>query len=116
MQRERRNVALAYLSALQAELQRLLRTARIVAALSPAVAGGQELERVVLTWNFLWRYRVIRLSVWAGFTPLPQISDLSDLLSGYSVRLEETMRKLAERAAMVAEMVSSPDRRRIDPI
>ncbi len=116
MQRERRNVALAYLSALQAELQRLLRTARIVAALSPAVAGGQDLERVVLTWNFLWRYRVIRLSVWAGFTPLPQISDLSDLLSGYSVRLEETMRKLAERAAMVAEMVSSPDRRRIDPI
>jgi len=116
MQRERRNVALAYLSALQAELQRLLRTARIVAALSPAVAGGQELERVVLTWNFLWRYRVIRLSVWAGFTPLPQISDLSDLLSGYSVRLEETMRKLAERAAMVAEMVSSLDRRRIDPI
>ena len=116
MQRERRNVALAYLSALQAELQRLLRTARIVAALSPAVAGGQELERVVLTWNFLWRYRVIRLSVWAGFTPLPQISDLSDLLSGYSVRLEETMRKLAERAAMVAEMVSSPDPRRIDPI
>jgi hypothetical protein len=116
MQRERRNVALAYLSALQAELQRLLRTARIVAALSPAVAGGQELERVVLTWNFLWRYRVIRLSVWAGFTPLPQISDLSDLLSGYSVRLEETIRKLAERAAMVAEMVSSPDRRRIDPI
>src|SRR5947208_13570149 len=71
MKRERRNVALAYLSALQAELQRLLRTARIVAALSPAVAGGQELERVVLTWNFLWPYRVIRLSVWAGFTPLP---------------------------------------------
>lgn len=116
MQRERRNVALAYLSALRVELQGLLRTARIVAALSPAVAGGQELERVVLTLNFLWRYRVIRLSVWAGFQPLPQISDLSDLLSGYSVRLEEAIRELGERAAMVAEMVSSPDRRRIDPI
>ena len=116
MQRERRNVALAYLSALRAELQKLVRTARIVAALSPEVAGGQELERVVLTLKFLWRYRVIRISVWAGFTPLPQISDLSDLLSGYSVRLEEAIRELGERAAMVAEMVSSPDRRRIDPI
>jgi len=47
MQRERRNVALAYLSALRTELQSLLRTARIVAALSPEVAGGQELERLV---------------------------------------------------------------------
>ena len=116
MQRERRNVALAYLSALRAELQGLLHTARIVAALSPTVAGGQELQRVVLTLNFLWRYRVTRLSVWAGFTPLLQISNLSDLLSGYSVRLEEAIRELGERSAMVAEMVSSPDRRRIDPI
>jgi hypothetical protein len=116
MQRERRNVALAYLSALRAELKRLLRTARIVASLSPEVAGGQELERMVLTLNFLCRYWVIRMSVWAGFTPLPQISDLGDLLSAYSVRLEEAIRELGERAAMVAEMVSSPDRRRIDPV
>jgi len=116
MQRERRNVALAYLSALRAEFQTLLHTARMVAAFSPEVAAGQELERLVLTLNFLWRYRVIRIGVWAGFTPLPQISDLSDLLSGYSFRLEEAIRELGERAAMVAEMVSSPDRRRIDPI
>ena len=116
MQRERRKVALAYLSALRAELERLLRTARIVAALSPEVAGGQELARIVLTLNFLWRYRVIRMCVWAGFSPLPQISDLGDLLSAYNVRLEEAIRELGERAAMVAGMVSSPDRRRIDPV
>lgn len=116
MQRERRNVALAYLSALRAELERLTRTARILASLSPEVAGGQELERLVLTLNFVCRYWVIRVSVWAGFTPLPQISDLGDLLSAYSVRLEEAIRALGERAAMVAEMVSSPDRRRIDPV
>ena len=115
MQRERRSVALAYLSALRAELKRLVRTARIVASLSPEVAGGQELERIVLTFNFLCRYWVIRLSVWAGFTPLPQISDLGDLLSAYSVRLEDAIRELGERAAIVAEMVSAPDRRRIDP-
>ena len=116
MQRERRNVALAYLSALRAELERLTRTARILASLSPEVAGGQELERLVLTLNFVCRYWVIRTGVWAGFTPLPQISDLGDLLSAYSVRLEEAITALGERAAMVAEMVSSPDRRRIDPV
>ena len=116
MQRERRNVALAYLSALRAELERLTRTARILASLSPEVAGGQELERLVLTLNFVCRYWAIRVGVWAGFTPLPQISDLGDLLSAYSVRLEEAITALGERAAMVAEMVSSPDRRRIDPV
>lgn len=116
MRRERRQVALGYLSALRAELDRLLRTARIIAALSPEVAAGQELERVLLTVNFLWRYRVIRMSVWAGFAPLPQISDLGNLLSAYSVRVEETIRELGERAAIVAEMASSPDRRRIHPV
>jgi len=85
------------------------------AALSPEVAAGQEFERVVLTVNFLWRYRVIRMSVWAGYAPLPQMDGLSNLLSGFRVRLEEAMKEMGERAAVVAEMVSSPDRRRIHP-
>jgi hypothetical protein len=79
------------------------------------VAAGQEFERVVLTVNFLWRYRVIRMSVWAGYAPLPQMDGLSNLLSGFRVRLEEAMKEMGERAAVVAEMVSSPDRRRIHP-
>lgn len=116
MRRERRQVALAYLSALRAELDRLLRTARVIAALSPEVAAGQELERALLTVNFLWRYRMIRVWVRAGFTPLLQINDLSNLLSAYSVRVEEAIRDLGERAAMVAELVSAPDRRGIHPV
>lgn len=115
MRRERQQVALSYLSALRAELDRLLRTARVVAALSPEVAAGQELERILLTVNFLWRYRLIRISVRLGLAPLPQISDLTNVLSGYSVRLEEAMKELGERAAIVGEMVSAPDRRRIHP-
>ena len=116
MRRERRQVALAYLSALRVELDQLLRTAKVIASLSPEVAAGQELERVLLMVKFLWRYRMIRMSVWAGFAPLPQLSDLSNLLSAYSVRLEEAMKEMGERAALVAEMVSSPDRRRIHPV
>lgn len=116
MRRERKQVALGYLAALREELVRLLRTAKIIASLSPKVAPKQELERALLAANFLWRYRLIRLSVWAGFAPLPQINDLGNLLSGYSVHLEEAMKEMGERAAMVAEMVSSPDRRRIHPV
>jgi hypothetical protein len=116
MRRERRQVALSYLSALRADLDSLLWTARVVASLSAEVAAGQELQRLFLMVNFLWRYRLIRISVWAGLTPLPQINDLSNLLSSYSVRLEEAMKELGERAALVAEMVSSPDPRRIHPV
>ena len=116
MRRERRQVALTYLSALRAEFDRLMRTARVMAALSPEVTTGQEMERILLTVSFLWRYRATRLILRAGFAPLPQLSDLSNVLSSFSVRLEEAMMEMGERAAVVAEVVSSPDRRRIHPV
>jgi len=115
MQRERRNVALAYLSALRGDFDSLLRTARVIAVLSPQVAAVHEFERFRLTVNFLWRYRIIRLGVWAGYAPLPQMDGLSNLISGLSVRMEAAMKALGERAALVVEMVSSPDRRRVHP-
>jgi len=114
--RERRRVALSYLAALRQDFEELMQVATVITALSPEIAVGQEFERLRLRVGFLWRYRLIRISLQAGFTPLPQISDLSNLLSGFSVRVEEAMKELGERAAMVAEMVSSPDRRRIHPV
>jgi len=116
MRRERRQVALTYLSALRAEFDRLMRTARVMAALSPEVTTGQEMQRIFLTVSFLWRYCATRLILRAGFAPLPQLSDLSNVLSSFSVRLEEAMREMGERAAVVADVVSSPDRRRIHPV
>jgi len=114
--RERRRVALSYLAALRQDFEELMQVATVITTLSPEIAVGQEFERLRLRVGFLWRYRLIRISLQAGFTPLPQISDLSNLLSGFSVRVEEAMKELGERAAMVAEMVSSPDRRRIHPV
>lgn len=114
--RERRRVALSYLSGLRQDFEELMRIAKVIAALSPEVAVAQEFERLRLKVSFLWRYEIIRIGLQAGFTPLPQISDLSNLLSGFSVRVEEAMRELGERAADVAEMISAPDRRRIHPV
>lgn len=116
MRQERRRVALAYLSALRGDFDTLLGMARVIAALSPEVAAAQEFERLRLTVNFLWRYRIIRMSVWAGYAPLPQMDGLSNLISGFSVRLEAAMKELGERAALVAEIVSSRDRRRVHPV
>jgi hypothetical protein len=114
--RERRRVALSYLAALRQDFEELMHISRVIAALAPQIGVAQEFERLRLRVSFLWRYRVIRLSLQAGFAPLPQLSDLSNLLSGYSVRLEEAMREMGEQAALVTEMVSSPDRRRIHPV
>jgi len=114
--RERRRVALSYIAALRQDFEELMRVSRAIAALSPQVGVGQEFERLRLRASFLWRYRIIWLSLQTGFAPLPQLSDLSNLLSAYSVRLEEAMKEMGERAALVADMVSSPDRRRIHPI
>ncbi len=116
MRRERRHVALAYLSALRGEFNGLLRTARVIAVLSPEVAAVQEFERLRLTVKFQWRYRILWMSVWAGYASLPQLNDLSNLLSGLNVRLEAAMKELGERAALVTEMVSSSDLRRIRPV
>ncbi len=116
MRRERRRVALAYLAALRGDFDGLLGMARVIAVLSPEVAAAQEFERLRLTVNFLWRYRVIRMSVWMGYAPLPQMDGLSNLISGLSVRLEAAMKELGERAALVAEMASSPDRGRVHPV
>ena len=114
--RERRRVALSYLSALRGEFDKLLRTARVIASLSPEVVAVQEFERLRLAVSFFCKYHVVRMRLLVGLAPLPQMNDLSNLLSGYSVRLEQAMRELGERAALVAETVSLPDRRRINPI
>jgi hypothetical protein len=57
VRRERRNVALLYLAQLREDFQRLLRLARAVAALSPAVGSRQEFElgiRVALSNDPGW--------------------------------------------------------------
>jgi len=109
--RERRRVALAYLAALREDFQRLLEIARVIAVLSPDVAAMEEFERLRLSVRFRWRFEMIRMELWAGFAPLPQLSGLGNVVSGLSVRMERAVKELAERAAMASALASSPDRR-----
>ena len=113
VRRERRRVALRYLSAMRQDFESLLRTAKIIAALSPGIGVGQEFERLLLGMKFLWRFRLVQLALYAGYAPLPQVNELGNLISGLSVRLEGAMKALGERAALVGEMASSGDRGRV---
>jgi hypothetical protein len=113
VRRERRDVALEYLSSLRQDFQGLLRMARIIAVLSPEIVVVQEFERLRLTVKFLWRYEMIRMKLRVGFLSLPQLDALGNLISGLSVRLEKAIKELGERAALAAELASPPDRRGI---
>ena len=114
VRRERRGVALAYLSALREDFQSLLQMARAIAMLSPELAAIQEFERMRLTAKFTWQYQMIRWKLLAGVAPMPQLHGLSDLVSGLSVGIEAALKELGERAAAAAELTSSMNRRGLD--
>ena len=111
VRRERLNVALAYLNALRGDFETLLKMARVIAVLSPEVAVAHEFERLRLAAEFGWRCQVIRWKLLTGMVPLLQLAGLSDLVSGLSVRMEQAMKELGERAAAAAELASSMNRR-----
>jgi hypothetical protein len=116
VRRERRRIALLYLTHLREDFQRLLRLARAVAALSPAVGSRQELERFWLSLEFSWRYRMIRAGFYYGLLPVPQLNSLSHMVSQLAVQMETSMKELGERAAMAVQMASTLDGNGMDVV
>jgi hypothetical protein len=109
VERERRKVARDFLRCLDDEFGRLLRLARIIAALSPEVATLQEFERLRLTVLFRWRLQGIRVRLTLGARPLPEVLAVSDMISRLTVRMESAMRALGERATLAMELASTLD-------
>jgi hypothetical protein len=116
VRRERRSVALNYLSALREDFDGLLRMARVIAALSPEVKAVQEFERFHLRVRFAWRFGMIRLKLRVGSVPLAQVDRLANVVSGLSVRIEHAIKELGERAAMASELASALHRGGIDAV
>jgi hypothetical protein len=109
LRRERRKIALAYLACLRGDFLKLWRLARVIASMSPQVGVGQELARLRLGLIFSLRYEMIRIKFLFGFSPLPDLGSLSDVVSRLSIRLETAMKNLGERAALAAKLSSSLD-------
>lgn len=114
VRRERRSVTLLYLTQLREDFERLLRLARAVAALSPAVGSRQELERLWLSLEFSLRYQMIRAAFYYGFLPVPQLNSLSQMVSQLAVQMETSLKELGERAATAVQMASTLDGRGVD--
>ncbi len=114
VRRERRRVTLIYLAQLREDFQRLLRLARAVAALSPAVGSSQEVGRLWLSLKFAWRYHLIRAGIYRGLLPIPQLNTLSHIVSLLAVQMETSLKELGERAAMAVQIASSIDGNGVD--
>ncbi len=114
VRKERRRVALAYLTALHDDFQRLLRLAKVVALLSPDVGVSQEFERAWLSLQFSWRYQLVRAGLNAGLLSLPRLDALSHMVSELAFRMESALKELGERAALAAKAASSLDGRSVD--
>jgi hypothetical protein len=116
MRKERRGVALSYLTALHEDFSRLLDLATVVAALSPELAPTQEKERVWLKVQFTSRYQLLRVALHAGVFPQHKLDILTHQVSELAVRMETAIRELGERAAVAAKLASSLDGRGVDVV
>jgi len=115
VRKQRRRIALLYLSSVQEDFQKLLRLARVIAVLSPEVGAAQEFERLWLGVQFSSHCRMIRIRLFCGFATLPQLSGLSQMASGFAVRMETAIAELGERAALATELTSSLESRGVRP-
>jgi hypothetical protein len=109
MRRERRRIALNYLTCLRFEFEKLLHLARMVAIMSPNVAVAQEVQGLRLNLEFSYRYYLIYFRLVSGIAPLQAIGSLSNMVSALRIRLETAMSELGEQAALGAELL--PDNR-----
>lgn len=114
LHKERRKIALAYLSCLHDDFLRLWRLGRVVASMSSQVGMAQEFARLRLGLVFSLRYELIRIQFLCGFAPLPGLGFLSEAVSRQAIRLETAMNELGERAALAAKLASTLDRRGLD--
>jgi hypothetical protein len=105
IRKERRRIALRYLTCLRVEFEKVLHLARLVATMSPNVAVAQEVHGLRLNLEFLCRYYWIYFRLVSGLAPLEAIGNLSNMVSALTIRMETAMAELGERAVLGPEFL-----------
>jgi hypothetical protein len=109
VEKERRQIALKYLRALRTDFDKLVDFARVVALMSPDVELAQELQSLRLQLVFSYRYHMIYARLALGIAPSNTLANLSNMVSGLTVRMEAAISELGERAALGNEFSSYND-------
>lgn len=96
---ERRDVLRRFLLGLGEDFARLDRLARTVAALSPQVSRAHETERMWLGFRFRVLYGLVNLRLRAGWSSLPQLGRLTEMVGSFAAQVEAAMAALEKTSA-----------------
>jgi hypothetical protein len=103
---ERRKIALQFLDCLEIDYRMLIESSRVLAAMAPEVLPSQEWQRLRLSIRFGWNCLLLRLKLRTGLDPWNGFSQLSDMASLMSYRLDGAIRRISERAVLATEFSS----------
>jgi hypothetical protein len=103
LRRERKRIALRYLTSLQEEYQLLLETSRVLAKLAPEISMMDEFQRFRLSLRFVLCCRYLRWRLRLGLQPWDAFGILSDMEGDITLNLEAATAHIGERAALASE-------------
>jgi len=53
------------------------RLARVLTSLAPAANQQREIQRILLAWQFEFRWRMLGLEIWTGARPVTQLQSMA---------------------------------------
>jgi hypothetical protein len=106
LRRERKRIALRYLTQLEDEYQLLLETSRILAKIAPEISMTDEFQLFRLKVRFVVCCRYLRWRLRLGLQPWDLFGILSDMEGDITLRLEAATAHMGERAALASEFPS----------
>ena len=98
IRRQRRRIALDYLSHLQKEFEMLLEVSRVLAVMSPEALGMEEMERWKLSLTFAANCAFLRWKLRMGLQPFSGFTLLSNMATEIGRQLDAATTRLAEAA------------------
>jgi hypothetical protein len=111
--RDRKRIALSYLTYLEQEYQLLLELSRLLVKIAPEVSLLDEFQRFRLNVRFVLCCRYLGWKLRLGLQPWNSFTTLSDMEGNMTLQLEMATTQIGERAAIAADFpLFLEDRRR----
>jgi len=98
IRKERRRIALKYLSGLREDFERLVDAAQAVAVLSPEVEAKEEWKRFRLSVEFRIKYRLVWVKFALGMPTFPGLEGIAVMVSSLALDLERAVTRAAATA------------------
>jgi hypothetical protein len=91
---ERRAVVGSFLVGLREDFRRLHNLAQTIAALSPQIERGHELQRLWLRLEFELFCWAVRIRLAIGWNSVPMLKDLTSIVGAQAAQIETAMARL----------------------